>query len=498
MDELIKTKETIRVLLVTTMMSLCVGSTALVCSAQIGRVPTPARTDSRTKVVAPRKAASALELNFLQPEKNKETNKPIDFGSVPLGLVGLRTIAVDSIGSMTIDIKDSNGADPSPVYKYELDQTTCEAKPDTSKSEQHTSCQIVVGFMPSDDHSVVTAQLTITNNNGQKYGPYDLTGRGSSSACLSAKSFFLPLNRGLKTGEDYPDLDSVPTDAANQLYKDFGDPLKKLLVNCFYSTNSLFSYFNQFQSIYNSASGSATLNAQLGSLNFTNGMQINVGTNPQVGASSSTSSSTASTSALRLFSHSIAVSNAATASAPPTLSATSAAQATQNILNGGTVYAADIFPVLFRRSTYSIVTVSTAAKEGIDFQTFNNTSTTATNPKTHTFVGLQGYFQLTSSNDAADSSGPAGSIFLGGSYGYSLMNHSYSAQYGFGGRVNSQIAQVSAGILLNGVVKIAAYRGFGPSQKYVDSTSMAQKTVNNFQTWSIAIAYQSSGSGKSK
>jgi hypothetical protein len=64
--------------------------------------------------------------------------------------------------------------------------------------------------------------------------------------------------------------------------------------------------------------------------------------------------------------------------------------------------------------------------------------------------------------------------------------------------VNNQIAQVSAGILINGVVKIAASRAFGPSQTYIDSTSMAQKTINNFQTWSIAIAYQSSGAGKTK
>jgi hypothetical protein len=95
-------------------------------------------------------------------------------------------------------------------------------------------------------------------------------------------------------------------------------------------------------------------------------------------------------------------------------------------------------------------------------------------------VGLEGYFQLTSSNNAANSTDPAGSIFLGGSYGYSLMNHSYSVQNGFGGRVNSQIAQVSAGILLKGVARIAVYRGFGPSQQYIDSTSMVQKTANNF------------------
>jgi hypothetical protein len=78
------------------------------------------------------------------------------------------------------------------------------------------------------------------------------------------------------------------------------------------------------------------------------------------------------------------------------------------------------------------------------------------------------------------------------------MNHSYSVQNGFGGRVNTQLAQVSAGVLLNGVVKIAVSRGFGPSQVFTDSTSMAQRKVNNFQSWSVAIAYQSSSNGKNK
>jgi hypothetical protein len=42
------------------------------------------------------------------------------------------------------------------------------------------------------------------------------------------------------------------------------------------------------------------------------------------------------------------------------------------------------------------------------------------------------------------------------------------------------------------------YRGFGPSQRYSSSSTMATTTVNDFNKWSVAIAYQSSGSGKSK
>jgi hypothetical protein len=474
-------------------LAVCVVLMISPCSAQNSRVPTPSRTDYRASSAISQRAAIPREKNFLE----LSASTSYDFGTVPLGLIGFQAIPVKSLEKITsVDIKDSNGADPSPLYKYALGDKSC----DTKASEDKTSCVVVVGFMPSDDHSVVSATVTISLADGTSPRPYTLTGRGSAAACLSAKSLFFPLNRGLTfagsedatKSVDYPLLPTnVSAEAADRLNRDFSDPLRKLLVNCFYSTNGLFSDFNQFQSIYNAASGSTTINAQLGSLNFTNGMQITVGTNPQVGSSSSNSSTAAAAS--QSFR-----SNAAAASSIPTLSAAATAQAAQNISNGGTVYAVDLFPLFLKSSTYSLATLSTVVREGVDFQKFNNTSVTASNPSTHTFVGLEGYFQLTSSNNATNSSNPAGSIFLGGSYGYSLMNHSYSIQNGFGGRINSQIAQVSAGILLNGVAKIAVYRGFGPSQQYIDSTSMVQKTANNFQTWSIAIAYQKSGSGKTQ
>jgi hypothetical protein len=477
-------------------LSVCVVLMNSPSSAQTGRVPTPARTDYRASSAASARAAIPRAKNCL----GLSTSTSYDFGTVPLGLIGFQVIPVKSLEKITsVDIKDSNGADPSPLYKYELGDKNCDSK----TSEDKTPCVVVVGFMPSDDHSVVSATVTISLADGTSPKPYTVTGRGSAAACLSAKSKFFPLNRGLTFAKsedatnsvDYPLLPTdVSAEAADRLNQDFGGPLKKLLVNCFYTTNGLFSDFNQFQSIYNAASGSTTINAQLGSLNFTNGMQITVGTNPQVG--SSPSSSNAASAAFRSFRSSAAA--AASGSSIPTLSAAATAQAAQNITNGGTVYAVDLFPVFLKSSTYSLATLSTAVREGVDFQKFNNTSITASNPSTHTFVGLEGYFQLTSSNNAANSSNPAGSIFLGGSYGYSLMNHRYSVQNGFGRRINSQIAQVSAGILLNGVAKIAVYRGFGPSQQYIDSTSMVQKTANNFQTWSIAIAYQKSGSGKSQ
>jgi hypothetical protein len=40
------------------------------------------------------------------------------------------------------------------------------------------------------------------------------------------------------------------------------------------------------------------------------------------------------------------------------------------------------------------------------------------------------------------------------------------------------------------VAKISLSRAFGPSQTYMDSTSMIQTKVNNFKAWSFGITYQ--------
>lgn len=136
------------------------------------------------------------------------------------------------------------------------------------------------------------------------------------------------------------------------------------------------------------------------------------------------------------------------------------------------------------------------AREGLDVQSFNGTSTSVNSPPTHFLGGLEGYLQYDSTNSASGSTGPVGSIFLGGSYGYSYTSHGYARQYGLGNQVGNPLAQVSVGILISKVVRIAGSRGFGPKQTYIDSTSMNQVSVDNFKSWSFNIAYQSTASQK--
>jgi hypothetical protein len=248
-------------------------------------------------------------------------------------------------------------------------------------------------------------------------------------------------------------------------------------INAFYGTNSSLSYFNQIKSIYNGASSSATVSADLTTLNFSNGMQVTAGTNIQAGSSGTP---------------------AVNSGALPTLSSTAAGQATQNMLYGGTVFGSALYPLLAAGGASLGSTgglgflVDFVGREGIDIQNFKSgTSVNVNAPPSHTSAQVEGYLQYNSINSTAGSNAFAGAVFVGGSYGYTYTSHGYARDYGFGGNVSNGIGQISAGILISGVAKISVSRAFGPSQTYIDSATMAKTTVNNFKSWSFGISYQS-------
>lgn len=247
-------------------------------------------------------------------------------------------------------------------------------------------------------------------------------------------------------------------------------------INAFYQTNGQLSYFNQVKSIYNGASGAATVSADLATLNFGDGMQVAATTNVQAGSTGTSSVSSGTV---------------------PTLSANGAGQATQNMLYGGTFVASELYP-FFAYGGSKVgspgglgILLDFVAKEGADIQNFKSGSNVnVVSPPFHGSAQMEGYLQYNSIN--LNSSGVfQGAIFVGGSYGYSYTSHGYARDYGFGNRVHNDIGQASVGLLINGVAKISVSRAFGPSQTYIDSTTMTQTTVNNFKAWSFGISYQS-------
>jgi hypothetical protein len=260
---------------------------------------------------------------------------------------------------------------------------------------------------------------------------------------------------------------------------------KNVNINTFWGTNSGFVFFNQIKSIYNAASNSATVAADIGTLNFPFGMQLNIGSNVQAGSAPPTPVS---------------------AGTIPTLSPSAAAQAAQNMLYGGTIYLSGAYPILAAGGNRISKPGSwggmldVAAREGVDIQSFKSgTSTSLTSPSTHFSLQMEGYAQVNSTNLPTVGSGTfAGALFIGGSFGYTYTSHTYINDYGIANPSNA-LSQVAAGVILNGVAKIAFSKAFGPSQTYIDGTIMPLPTTpvtkNNFKTWSFELSYQSAAPG---
>jgi hypothetical protein len=248
-------------------------------------------------------------------------------------------------------------------------------------------------------------------------------------------------------------------------------------INTFYQTTGSYTFFGQIKSIYNGASGSATISADLGTLNFRNGMQVTLTTNAQAGSSGATP---------------------VTSSATPTLSSNGAGQATQNMLFGGNFLVSELYPLLAvgasKLGTAGGLGLSAdfIAREGVDVQNFKSgTNFNVISPPFHGSGQIEGFLQYNSINLIPNSQNFTGSLFVGGSYGYSYTSPAYLRDYGFAGNQNNGIGLIIFGIVLNTVARISVSRGFGPSQTYIDSTTMIKTNVNNFKAWSIGVTYQS-------
>jgi IPT/TIG domain len=352
------------------------------------------------------------------------------------------------------------------------------ASPKVTVQDANT-IKAVVPPLPPNTNLPFSPTVKVTTN-GTKAADGTITGiQPANNACMTAKnetqtctiSYVKPHPCGL-----FPTVGMCQGDAT----------VREANINSYYDTTGTLTFFGQIKSIYNGASSSATVSADLATLNFSNGMQMTAGTNIQAGSSTSTTNVASGTT--------------------PTLSASGAAQAAQNMIYGGNFTARAVMPVTgFGIQTSSPGgiggTLDGVLQGGVDVQNFKaGTSTSATSPSSHGLAGMEGYLFYNSINPASGSNSTsniyAGAIFVGGSYGYSYTSHDYARDYGFG-HVNRGVGQASAGILINNVAKITISRGFGPSQVYNDSTSGATTTVNNFKAWSFGITYQSTAKSTS-
>jgi len=389
-----------------------------------------------------------------------EDHQTLDFGQVTKSYIQFKSyyqnVAVDQVLSVTID-DDS-------VFKAEVDPTC------TARAKVATTCLIVFGFVPSDVKEFdSTATITVGGNTVQ----LDLTGSGATTCTMPNRALLPTIYPNLPPGLHSKRLSEK---VANDFGGDVWDKTNEAVINCYYATDGALSFFTQIKSIYNPNSASATVAADIGSYNFNNGMRLSLGTNIQAGSGGASPGVPPS-------------------SAVPTLASASAAQAAQNLFFGGNIYVYDELPLFTKRKSGLDrwhFSTDLLAREGVDVQSFTGTSTTATTPTTHfNFLG-EGYYQY-DANPSDPTQPPPLAIYIGGQYGYAYTAHRYTQEYGFYHKTNADVGDVSFGVLVTGQFNIAVMRQFGPSQKYIDSTTNDLTVINNFKSWSFGILYQSKG-----
>jgi hypothetical protein len=406
-------------------------------------------------------------------------------------------LRVTYIGSSQVDLSwdaptDATSSITYVVERCDLGFTQCQNASSTSKTTINNTNDVTIIVTTTTTTIAAAASNTSGNSNNpfqalKRNLPTSATTYTDSTVKPGEKYVYQVRSIDSRTPSDQasPPISVATTEFTCLLFPvrgactDFGDGSSSN-INTFFQTNAAFSFLGQVKSTYNQASGSTTASADFASLNFGNGMQLTVTANAQAGSSGTATASSATV---------------------PTLSATGAAQATQNLLYGGNFLVSELYPVLavggnqLGNPGALGLQVDFVVKEGTDIQNFKSgTNVSVSSPPFHGSAHLEGYLQYNSINLIPKTQNFVGALFLGGSYGYNYISHDYAAEYGFGKHFNNGIGQISFGIVVNGVARITVSRAFGPSQTYFDSAATnptTPATVNNFKAWSFGIVYQS-------
>jgi hypothetical protein len=371
-------------------------------------------------------------------------------------------------------------------------ETNCPGTSVPSDPKIESDCFIVVGFTASQEGSE-TVLLSI--GEPPSSGPQvQLVGAGTSVKLASPAFSYklLPISR-FKYTEHSKSRKDQETKAVEWLQKKIGKDFGREIntIEGFYhgGSGSQFDAFTQFNMIYNAAASSATMSADIATLDFFPGIEVAVATSLQTGAGEATTPTASSSASLvSVFLRPRAADEAFTT---PTLSATQAAQSAQNLINGGNLYVHATYPIFSNNpavgSAFRLLGV-VRARDGVDIPNFAGTSTVTSDPINHFSAHtewLAEYQALANAGSAVS----AGSIFADASLGYGYSSHTFTQQNGFGNHVQYLLGQVSAGISFNHTIQLAVQRNFGPSQTYIDSTTTLPTTQNQFKTWSMAINY---------
>jgi hypothetical protein len=252
-------------------------------------------------------------------------------------------------------------------------------------------------------------------------------------------------------------------------------------INCYYNVSKSIAFATQVSYQYNPNGNTSNLSSNLFSFQFTGGVQLSIFGN-------ATTSSCADSTVSSGGGSSPTSSNSCQVSAPSGSSqgtaTSSLTQNVQSIEQGGDFGIRATWPFLnFRAKRMQVSSIANPqfgfALNGLTAQT---TSTAATDLNIN--IANESYFQLDAIPDKNGGDSPA-SLFADVRVGYEHISPTFAAST----KLTSNqfvLAQIQAGIVINGALKISAQRYIGPSQVFLDSSGNGA-SANNFNTWQLGI-----------
>jgi hypothetical protein len=264
-------------------------------------------------------------------------------------------------------------------------------------------------------------------------------------------------------------------------------------INCYYNTTSNLAFATEAQYLYNPGGSANTISGSLASLQFPGGVQLTLAGNANTGSCSSTATNTSSggTQPTTNSTNSTCGSSASGSSTP------SLQQDVQTLTQGGNFALKGLWPIVNVRGKGIQVMSVVAPKMGFEISglTGQNTATGATDVNSN--LSSETYFQI-DAIPASDNSESPGSVFLDYRGGLEHVSSTFATSAGLKSGDNFGLQQFSAGLVINGFLRISAQRYFGPEQAYVNSSG-SPATVNNFKNWQLAVQIvPSNGKTKSK
>jgi hypothetical protein len=264
-------------------------------------------------------------------------------------------------------------------------------------------------------------------------------------------------------------------------------------INCYYNTTNNLAFATEAQYLYNPGGSANTISGSLASLQFPGGFQLTLAGNANTGSCSSAATNTSSSGAQPVAN----VTNSTCGSSASGSSTSSLQQDVQTLTQGGNFALKGFWPIVNARGKGMQLMSVVAPKMGFEISglTGQSTATGATNVNGN--LSSETYFQL-DAIPASDGGESPGSIFLDYRGGLEHVSSTFATSAGLKSGDSFGLQQFSAGLVINGFLRISAQRYFGPEQAYINSSG-GTATVNNFKNWQLAVQIvPSNGKAKSK